>query len=60
MFEMYRKGTKEVFEDYDNADPEKIKNADWICDTNTLKELLEWTENFVANYRKDLEALAKK
>lgn len=40
MFEMYRKNTREVFDDYDNADPEKIKNAEWICDISKLKKLL--------------------
>lgn len=40
MFEMYRKNTREVFDDYDNADSEKIKNAEWICDISKLKKLL--------------------
>lgn len=40
MFKMYRKGTRDIFYDYDNTDPEKIKNAEWICDKNLLKELL--------------------
>lgn len=49
MFEMYRKGTREVFKDYENT-PEKIKNADWICDVSMLKELLAKQEVDVAFY----------
>jgi len=41
MFKMVRKDTREGFEDYDNADIEKVKNADWICDKNKLEELLQ-------------------
>lgn len=50
MFEMYRKGTKEVFEDYDNSDPEKIKNADWLCHVDKLRELLEKQKKVIAFY----------
>ena len=31
MFKMTRKDTMQDFKDYDNADIEKVKNADWIC-----------------------------
>ena len=41
MFKMVRKDTGEDFVDYDNADIEKVKNADWICDKNKLEELLQ-------------------
>lgn len=41
MFKMIRRDTGEDFEDYNNADIEKVKNADWICDKNKLKELLQ-------------------
>lgn len=41
MFKMVRKDTGEDFADYDNADMDKVKNADWICDKNKLKELLQ-------------------
>jgi len=40
MFEMYRKDTGEIYENYDNADPEKIKNAEWLCDVEKLKSFL--------------------
>lgn len=41
MFKMYHKDTGKIFKGYDNADPEQIKNARWICDTNKLKKLLK-------------------
>lgn len=41
MFKMVRKDTGEDFTDYDNADMKKVKNADWICDRNKLKALLQ-------------------
>ncbi|MEK7542552.1 MAG: AAA family ATPase [Patescibacteria group bacterium] len=49
MFAMYRKDTKEVFEGYENT-PEKIKNADWICDVGKLKELLNKQKSDLAFY----------
>lgn len=45
MFRMVRKDTREDFVDYDNADIEKVKNADWICDKNKLEELLQKQNN---------------
>lgn len=50
MFVMYRKGTKEIFDDYDNADPEKIKNSEWLCDINKLKQLLKKQIKNIAFY----------
>jgi broad-specificity NMP kinase len=41
MFKMIRKDTGDDYEDYDNADIGKIKNADWICNKEKLKELVE-------------------
>ena len=40
MFAMYRKDTKEIFHDFDNSDPDKIKNSEWLCDVTKLKDLL--------------------
>jgi len=40
MFKMIRKDTGEDFKDYDSTNIEKIKNSDWICNKNKLKELL--------------------
>ncbi len=50
MFEMYHKGTDEVFKDYDNSDPNKIKQADWRCNSEKLKELLQTQKNDLAFY----------
>jgi len=50
MFAMYRKGTRELFTDYDNSDPEKIKNADWLCDVSKLKELMNKQNEDTAFY----------
>lgn len=50
MFKMYRKGTREVFDDFDNADPEKIHNSEWICDANQLKKLLNEQKTDIAFY----------
>jgi len=41
MFDMYHKGTKRVFENYSNKNPEHIKNAEWLCDVDKLKQLLD-------------------
>ena len=40
MFEMYHKGAKKIFVDYDNAKAEHIKNAEWLCDVEKLKKLV--------------------
>ncbi len=50
LFAMYRKDTNELFYDYDNADPEKVKNAAWLCDVDKLKELLSQQTNDLAFY----------
>lgn len=50
MFEMFHKGTKNVFEDYNNSKPEDIKNAEWLCDVNKLKLLLESQKSETAFY----------
>jgi broad-specificity NMP kinase len=50
MFAMYRKGTKEIFSDFDNADPEKIKNSEWLCDITKLKELIAKQQDELAFY----------
>lgn len=50
MFEMFHKGTKNVFEGYDNANPEHIKNAEWLCDVGKLKTLLNSQKSDVAFY----------
>lgn len=50
MFEMVHKGTKKVFEDYDNANPEHIKNAEWICDPEKLKSFLASQKSDIAFY----------
>ena len=50
MFKMFRKGTREIFDDYDNADPEKIKNSEWICDVDMLKKVLNDQKSDIAFY----------
>ena len=50
MFAMYRKGTKEIFNNYDNSDPEKIKNSEWLCDIDKLKELFKNQVKDIAFY----------
>src|SRR5579872_5528801 len=50
MFAMYRKGTREIFTDFDNADPEKIKNSEWLCNINKLKKLLAQQRDELAFY----------
>jgi len=49
MFAHYRKDTGEVFEDYENI-PKKIGNADWICDKDKLKKLLDEQKSNLAFY----------
>ena len=50
LFAMYRKDTGELFKDYNDADLEKVKNADWLCDVKKLKELLEQQKEDLAFY----------
>lgn len=40
MFAMYRKGTNELFEDFENGDLEKIHASEWRCNIEKLKELM--------------------
>ena len=50
MFEMYHKGTKNVFVDYANSKPENIKNAEWLCNSTKLKALITSQKSDVAFY----------
>lgn len=50
MFEMYHKGTKNVFEYYDNSNPEHVKNAEWICDIDKLESFLKSQKSNSAFY----------
>ncbi|MFA6529092.1 MAG: AAA family ATPase [Candidatus Gracilibacteria bacterium] len=50
MFKMIRKDTREDFKDYNNADMEKVKNGEWICDKNKLEELLNRQKENVVFY----------
>ena len=50
MFKMIRRDTGKDFKDYDNADIEKVKNADWICDKNKLEELLKKQNDEIVFY----------
>lgn len=40
LFIMVRKDTGEPFLDFDNADMNKVKNTDWICDREKLEKLI--------------------
>jgi broad-specificity NMP kinase len=50
LFMMMRKDTGEKYTDYDNADPEKTKNALWVCDLVKLKELINNQASELAFY----------
>ena len=50
MFEMYHKGSKNLFENYDNANPEHVKNSEWICNTKKLELLLKSQKSNLAFY----------
>lgn len=50
MFGMYRKDTKEPYTDFDNRDPEKIKNAEWLCNIEKLQEVLHNQKADIAFY----------
>jgi broad-specificity NMP kinase len=50
MFEMYRKGTNEIFEDFDNSNPEMIAASEWRCSVERLKELIATQKNERAFY----------
>lgn len=50
MFAMYRKGTRELFTDFDNSDPEKIERAEWRCNVDKLSSLIAKQKNHIAFY----------
>lgn len=50
LFMMMRRDTGERYTDYDNADPEKTKNAMWVCDLTKLKELIDKQTSDLAFY----------
>jgi broad-specificity NMP kinase len=50
LFGMYHKGTRKEFENYSNANPENIKNAEWICDVQKLKTILKKQKREIAFY----------
>ncbi|OGD83589.1 hypothetical protein A2572_04805 [Candidatus Collierbacteria bacterium RIFOXYD1_FULL_40_9] len=50
LFEMYHKGTNKIFEEYDNANPEHIKGAEWNCDIDKLKKLIVAQKSEIAFY----------
>ncbi len=50
MFAMYRKGTNEIFEDFDNSNPEKIAISEWRCNVEKLKDLIATQRNERAFY----------
>ena len=48
LFTMVRRDTGKLYEDYDNTDMEKVKNARWTCDVSKLKEFVnKQTEGIV-------------
>ncbi|MFA6386008.1 MAG: AAA family ATPase [Candidatus Paceibacterota bacterium] len=50
MFNIYHKGTRNFFEGYSNLNPKDIENAEWLCDTKKLKELVDSQENEMGFY----------
>jgi broad-specificity NMP kinase len=50
MFDMVHKGTKKLYKGYDNANPDHIKNAEWICNVEKLNNLLNSQKQDVAFY----------
>lgn len=50
MFEMFHKGTKKVFEDYDNSNPEHVKNSEWLCNVKKLEDLIKSQKFEIAFY----------
>ncbi|MBI2577472.1 MAG: AAA family ATPase [Candidatus Wildermuthbacteria bacterium] len=50
IFKMYRKGTREIFEDYDIKDVEKVRNGEWLCDIAALQELINNQKTDLAFY----------
>lgn len=50
MFGMYRRDTKEPYEDFDNGNPDMIENADWMLHKSALEDLLNQQKNDIAFY----------
>lgn len=50
LFRMLDKETGKIFENYDNNDLEKIKQGDWICDVNKLRNLIDSENNGLIFY----------
>jgi len=50
MFNIYHKGTRTFFEGYSNLNPKDIENAEWLCDTKKLKELVDSQTSEIAFY----------
>jgi len=50
MFRMYRKGTDELFTDFDNADPKKIHQSEWRCNISKLRGLIKHQKTELAFY----------
>ena len=50
LFGMYHKGTKQIFVNYDNSNPNHVKNSEWICDANRLKNLLDSKKSKISFY----------
>ncbi len=40
----------EIFSDFDNSDPEKIKNCEWLCNVDKLKGLMNRQRDNIAFY----------
>ena len=50
MFNIYHKGTRNFFEGYSNLNAKDIENAEWLCDTKKLKELVDSQTSEIAFY----------
>lgn len=50
MFNIYHKGTRTFFEGYSNLNPDDIENAEWLCNTNKLLELIRAQKSEVGFY----------
>lgn len=50
MFNIYHKGTRNFFEGYSNLNPKDIENAEWLCDTKKLKELVDSQKTEIGFY----------
>jgi len=50
MFKMVHKDTNNIFKDYNNANPDHLKNAEWICNVSRLKKKLNSQNENIAFY----------